>query len=257
MRQLALEIAAPALPTLDNFIAGSNVELVERLRRLAAGPVPERFSPAAPAPERFSPAAPAPERFIYLWGAPGCGRSHLLKGALHAMRGAGLDAAHVSCAPGAGIPEDLERSDCVVLDDVDSLDPAAQIAAFHLYNRLRERQGALVASGGAPPAQLPLREDLATRLAWGLVYQVVALTDGEKGRALDQRAAALGFRLPPEVHDFLLTRARRDIASLIALVDALDRYSLETKRPVTVPLARELLARRQDAPRDPGPGGAG
>src|SRR5688500_344675 len=110
MRQLALEIAAPALPTLDNFIAGSNVELVERLRRLAAGPVPERFSPAAPVPERFSPAAPvpgrfspaapAPERFIYLWGAPGCGRSHLLKGALHAMRGAGLAAAHVSCAPG-------------------------------------------------------------------------------------------------------------------------------------------------------------
>jgi DnaA family protein len=171
------------------------------------------------------------------------------------MRGAGLAAVHVSCAPAAGIPDHLERSDGVVLDDVDSLGPGAQIAAFHLYNRLRERQGVLVASGGAPPAQLALREDLATRLAWGLVYQVVALNDAEKGRALEERAAALGFRLPPEVRDFLLTRARRDIATLVALVDALDRYSREAKRPVTVPLARELLARMQDTLRDPAPGG--
>jgi DnaA family protein len=240
MRQLALAITAPAPPTLDNFIAGRNIELVERLRSLAGGGVPERF--------------------IYLWGAAGCGRSHLLKGALHAMCGAGLAAAHVSCAPGAGMPDDVERSDYVVLDDVDRLDPEAQIAAFHLYNRLRERQGMLVASGGAPPAQLPLREDLATRLAWGLVYHVAALTDEEKGRALDQRAEALGFRLPSEVRDFLLTRARRDIASLVAMVDALDRYSLETKRPVTVPLARELLARREDAGsavRDPASGSTG
>lgn len=240
MRQLALEIAAPAPPTLDNFIAGRNAELVERLRLLAGGG--------------------APERFVYLWGVPGSGRSHLLAGAVAAMHKAGLAAAHVWCAPGSGMPEDLDRSDCVALDDVDRLDPGAQVAAFHLYNRLRERKGALLACGGAPPAQLALREDLATRLAWGLVYQVTALTDDEKGRALDQRAEALGFRLPPEVRVFLLTRARRDIASLIAMVDALDRYSLEMKRPVTVPLTRELLARglgAGSAARDPAPGGAG
>jgi DnaA family protein len=43
------------------------------------------------------------------------------------------------------------------------------------------------------------------------------------------------------VCDFLLTRAQRDLPTLLATVDALDRYSLETKRPVTVPLVRELL----------------
>jgi DnaA family protein len=231
MRQLALEITAPAPPTLDNFIAGRNAELVERLRLLAAGS--------------------APESFIYLWGVAGCGRSHLLKGAVHAMRNAGLAAAHVACAPGAALPEDAERSDYVALDDVDRLDPGAQVAAFHLYNRLRERQGALVASGGAPPAQLALRGDLATRLAWGLVYQVAGLTDEDKGRALDQRAEALGFRLPPEVRDFLLTRARRDVATLLAMVDALERCSLETKRPVTVPLAREVLGARKIPPNPP------
>jgi DnaA family protein len=239
MRQLALEITAPAPPTLDSFVTGRNGELVERLRLLAKG---------------------GPERFIYLWGVPGSGRSHLLRGAVHAMREAGLVVVQVSCAPEAGMPAEVDRSDCVVLDDVDRLDPAGQVAAFHLYNRLRERRGALLASGAAPPAQLALREDLATRLGWGLVYQVIALTDEEKGCALDQRAEALGFRLPPEVRLLLLTRARRDIASLIAMVDALDRCSLELKRPVTVALARELLAQRQEAAPGalhPAPGDAG
>jgi DnaA regulatory inactivator Hda len=201
MRQLALEIAPPALPTLDNFVAGRNTELVERLRLLAAGETPERF--------------------VYLWGPPGCGRSHLLSGVAAAVRGAGLTAAHLRCGSGAAVPGAAQGADCLVLDDVDQLDPEAQIAAFHLYNALKERRGALVASGSAPPAQLGLREDLATRLAWGLVYQVIPLTDEEKGRALDDRALARGFRLPPEVRDFLLTRARRDIASLLALVNAL------------------------------------
>jgi DnaA family protein len=96
--------------------------------------------------------------------------------------------------------------------------------------------------------QLKLREDLVTRLAWGLVYQVHALTDENKAQALADHATSRGFRLAPEVSDFLLTRARRDLPTLLATLDALDRYSLETRRPVTVPLARELLqsAERRD-----------
>jgi DnaA family protein len=130
---------------------------------------------------------------------------------------------------------------------VERLDPEAQLRAFHLYNALRERSCALIAAGSAPPAQLPLRGDLVTRLAWGLVYQVYALSDEDKAAALAARALSLGFRLPPAVRDFLLTRAKRDLPSLIALIDALDRYALETGRPITVPLARELLARERAA----------
>ena len=88
---------------------------------------------------------------------------------------------------------------------------------------------------------MKLREDLVTRLGWGLVYQAHALSDEEKARALTDYAASRGFRLLPEVCDYLLTRAQRDLASLLAMIDALDRYSLETKRPITMPLVRELL----------------
>jgi len=221
MKQLALDFASQPLPTLDNFIAGRNGELLGNLKRLAT--------------------SQAGERFLYLWGRPGSGRSHLLKGTVLALQRAGTAAVYIACAAGTRPADGLEQMDCVALDDVDRLDEEGQIAAFDLYNALREHEGALLAGGAEPPVQLKLREDLVTRLAWGLVYQVHALSDEEKARALTDYAAGRGFQLLPEVCDYLLTRANRDLPSLLATLDALDRYSLETKRPVTVPLARELL----------------
>ena len=109
------------------------------------------------------------------------------------------------------------------------------------YDLLRERGGALVASGAAPPVQLTLRGDLVTRLGWGLVYRVHVLSDAEKLGALTEHAAARGFPLLPEVGEYLLAHVRRDLPSLLAVLDALDRYSRETKRPVTVPLVRDLV----------------
>ena len=221
MKQLALDLAHPPLPTLENFVPGRNAELAHNLRRLADGGVRESFT--------------------YIWGEPGCGRTHLLKGTVDAIKRNGSSAAYIACAPGTQLPEDVARMDCVALDDVDLLDAEGQVAAFHLYNALRERRCALLAAGAVPPVQLRLRADLVTRLGWGLVYQVHALTDRDQARALVEHAATRGFHLAPEVCEFLLQRARRDMPSLLATLDALDRYSLETKRPVTVPLARELL----------------
>jgi DnaA family protein len=221
VKQLALDFASPPLPTLDNFIPGRNAELLQNLRRLAA--------------------RHGGERFVYVWGRPAAGRTHLLRAVVAELQRAGAAAAYISCAAGAPLAERLERMECVALDDVDRLDGEGQIAAFDLYNALRDRNGALLAAGAAPPVQLELREDLVTRLAWGLVYQVHALNDEEKSRALSDYAAGRGFQLQPEVREYLLTRGNRSLSSLLVTVDALDRYSLETKRPVTVPLARELL----------------
>lgn len=224
MKQLALDFASQPRPTLENFVAGRNDELLENLRRVAAGG--------------------AGERFLYLWGRPGSGRSHLLKAVVERLQRGGAAAAYVACREDTRFAEGLDRLDCVALDDVDRLDGEGQVAAFDLFNALRERNAALVASGSAPPVQLKLREDLVTRLAWGLVYQAHALTDEDKARALTDHAAQRGWPLPREVCDYLLARARRDMPSLLATIDALDRYSMEMRRPVTVPLARELLETR-------------
>jgi DnaA-homolog protein len=235
MKQLALELAVAPPPTLENFIAGRNGELLAQLHRLAAGQ--------------------GGERFFYLWGSPDCGRSHLLAATAAHVQRAGAAAVYVACRAETRFDAGLQRANCVALDDVERLDEEGQVGAFDLYNALRERGGSLIASGSAPPVQLELREDLVTRLAWGLVYQLHALTDEEKTRALADRAASRGFRLPHDVAEFLLKRVRRDLPTLLAMLDALDRYSLETKRPVTVPLVRELLHAAK--PRDAGSPDAG
>lgn len=221
MRQLALDLAAPPAPTLDTFVPGGNAELLGNLRRItAAGPG---------------------ERIFYLWGEGGCGRTHLLSATVAALNEAGASAAYVACEPDTQLPQGLERMDCVALDDVDRLGAQAQEAAFHLYNAVRERGATLVASGAAPPVQLPLRDDLVTRLGWGLVYRVHRLTDAEKMKALADHAARLGFPLPRDVGEYLLAHVRRDLPSLLTVLDAVDRHSRERKRPVTLALVRELI----------------
>jgi DnaA family protein len=215
MKQLILDIAPAPAPTLDGFVPGRNAELLVSLYALANGSNRDRF--------------------VYLWGEPGCGRSHLLQAVLAAAQREGRTA--IRFDPAAEAPDDA----MVAADDVHRLDDAAQIALFNLHNRLRAGSGSLLASGDAAPAQLRLRADLATRLAAGLIYQVHGLDDAEKAAALRGHAEARGFRLSPEVAAYLLRHADRDMPSLLALLDALDRYSLANRRGITVPLLRELL----------------
>jgi DnaA family protein len=100
----------------------------------------------------------------------------------------------------------------------------------------------LICAGDVPPSRLALRADVVTRLAAGLAYPLHVLTDDDKAEAVTRHAELRGFRLAPDVIDYLLHRHARDLPALIGMLEALDRYSLETKRPVTLTLLRELLA---------------
>jgi DnaA family protein len=160
------------------------------------------------------------EAIVYLWGERGCGRSHLLRAASRA------------------------NPALIVADDVEALGDAGQQRLFVAINAARQGEAAVLAAGAHPPAQLALREDLRTRLAWGLVYQLKPLSDEEKALHLRAEAARRGLRLPDEVVGYLLTRLPRDLPSLKSVLDALDRYSLAAKRPVTLPLVREALERK-------------
>jgi DnaA family protein len=224
MQQLILDMGAPPAPALDNFVPGRNQELLALLGRLVAGL------------ER--------ECTVYLWGAPGSGRSHLLQAVAAALNAAGRTSRYVACGRDT-LPRSVVAATLPVLDDVDRLDAADQIAAFNLYNRVREDGGALLASGPLPPAALQLRPDLVTRLAAGLVYEVHGLDDEEKKQALKRHARDRGFELPDDACRYLLDHAQRDLPSLLALLDALDRRSLATKRAITLPLIRELLKGRE------------
>ncbi len=219
MRQLLLDWGAARPQTLDSFVSGRNQELAALLRRIAAR---ETHTPD--------------QRFVMIWGEAGAGKSHLLN-ALNAHGDARL------LTPAQSSREFVRAAghSLYLIDDCERLNERQQHALFNLYNELRESGGMLVAAASHPPAQLALREDLRTRLAWGLVYQLHELSDDEKIDALSKSAEARGLILSAGVLPYVLTHFRRDMQSLSTLLDALDRYSLETQRPITMPLLRELL----------------
>ena len=174
MTQLLLGIAPDWIPTLDNFVSGRNVELLSVLRHALA--------------------AAQGERGLYIWGETGSGKSHLLQAAVGQARAAGLSAVY-ACG------EVPDAAQVVAMDDVERLDDAAQIDLFALYNRMRENGGVLLVSGTQAPAFLSLRDDLRTRLGWGLVYQVHALNDTEKAQALHAACAGTRFRIAERSDD--------------------------------------------------------
>jgi DnaA family protein len=135
------------------------------------------------------------------------------------------------------------------VDDCDGLSAAQQIALFNLFNEVRAHPtSALVATGDAAPITLAVREDLRTRLGWGLVFHLLPLTDEAKASVLKHAARERGIVLADDVPAYLLTHFRRDMPSLMALFDDLDRFSLEQKRAVTRSLLRTMLAQTGPVP---------
>lgn len=224
-RQLLLDVLPATAPTLQNYIAGPNGEALAAARSLAPG------------------------RALYLWGAAGCGRSHLLR-ALGATPGA----IYINTQQPTRILRELANADSaaamppvIAVDDVHDMDETRQAGLFALYNRWREcaatsRAFALAVAGDRAPLSMPLREDLRTRLGWDLVLRLEPLSDADKLAALATQATERGLHIAPEVIQWMLTHYERDIRKLAVLLDALDRYSLATGRPITIPLLRTMLA---------------
>jgi DnaA family protein len=220
--QLTFELAAPAPPSFANFLPGDNQELVDTLTRGALGGLAETA--------------------VVLWGGPGVGKTHLVAATLAAARAAGRPCAMLGAADDGFV--DVAPDAVVGADDVARATPSRQGALFTLYNRLAAGGGLLVASAAVPPARLDVRDDLRTRLAHGLVYEVLPLRDAAKPAALARYADARGLPLPADVVAFLLARYPRDMPSLLRAVDALDRRSLAAKRAVTIAFVRDALAGR-------------
>jgi DnaA family protein len=217
-RQLLLDLKPGQPPTLDNFVVGANAELVERLGGLSHA-------------RNFES--------LYIWGPEGCGRSHLLEATAEAARVQrpvvflrGTDAGSELKPPPGSL---------LVIDDLQGLAAEAQIALFRTFNSIRFLGLALLLAGNEPPLRLALREDLRTRIGQTLIYEIQSLSHDEKAAALKRHAIKRGMLMDASVVHYLLRHGRRDLPSLIAMLDNLDRASLEQKRPPTLPLLRELM----------------
>jgi DnaA family protein len=213
MQQLALDIQPLAPVRLEDVVPGRNAEALAMLCAISEG-------------KQHEP--------VYLWGPAGCGKSLILAALTESIPDARLVMGSTPSWPA--------HAGALLIDDVDRLDEENQIEAFDRYNRHKAAAVAWAASGSQAPSGLSaLREDLRTRLGWGLIYQLHPLNDAEKREALIRRADQLGFELEGAIADYLLTRYSRDLRELLAVVDALDRFSLEQQRRVSLPLLRMLL----------------
>lgn len=229
MQQIPLPIAVAGAPGFVDFIPGANGQALHHIAALAAA----LADPSSGAQRRFS--------VTYLWGAPGSGKSHLLGAAAAELQAAG---ARVRWAgPATALPwPPAPEAPLLLIDDCDRLDEPGQQAAFAALVEAQADAVAVIAAGRLPPVDLPLRDDLRSRLGWGHVFALQALSESQVRASLRQAADRRGIFLGDEVMDFLLTRFPRDLSTLAALLDRIDRYSMAQKRQVTLPLVRRMLA---------------
>lgn len=216
MTQLLLDLKPGQTATLDNFVAGTNGELLARLRGLA-----DRGCFDA----------------LYLWGPAGCGKSHLLAATIASAR----RPARLLAGREVGSEISISPGMLLAIDDVEALSGPAQVALFRTFNTARLAGLALLVSGSVPPARLSLREDLRTRIGQMLVFEVKALSDDEKSAALRRHAMMRGMKVDDALVRYLLAHSRRDLPSLMAVLDSLDHATLERHRPATLPLLKEVM----------------
>ena len=209
--QLPLNLVEPVPPTLDNFVVGANGDALAALRACRQGQGPQ---------------------FIYLWGPPGSGRTHLLR-ALTPLQG-------------ERVPEWMPSVKLYTVDDVEKLTEEELESLFHLMNAVRsDPQSRLVTAGGKTLAELQIREDVRSRLSWGLVFGLQCLDDAEANAEFHRQAEERGITLSPEVLQWIDNYCPRDMKSLHSLLDQIDSYSMMRQRRITVPLLHEWLENRQ------------
>ncbi len=220
MKQLALGVRLRAGAVFDSFWPGPNGEIVAALRAPSTTP-------------------------LWLWGAPGSGKTHLLQAVCAAT---GESAAYFPLARSLALPPEalagFERSGVLCIDDADAVagDLAWERALFRVFNEAAELRTRLIFAAAAPPRQAEWRlEDWRSRAAAGAVYQLRELDDAGRIEALRLRAAQRGLQLPYETSEYLLKRMPRDLRSLFEVLDLLDEASLAAQRRLTIPFIRDAL----------------
>lgn len=217
MRQIPLAICSEPIRSFDSYVPGTNAPALAHLRALGPGAAP-----------------------VYLWGAAGAGKTHLLQALAGQVQKEGGRVSWFSV--GEGVPwEFKERDNLIVLDDCERFDANQQQAAFAIFVEATTHDIPIAAAGRVPPVDLPLRDDLRTRLGWGHIFAISPLAETEARAALRREADRRGLFLSDDVMSYLLTRFARDLKHLMALLERLDEFALVHKRAITVPLLKQML----------------
>ena len=223
MKQLPLPIVAPATARFETFMPGANSAVLQHLEQMGASSAP-----------------------AFLWGPSGSGKTHLLRALAQQRQERGERVGWYD--PATRAPWHLEPgATLLLLDGCDRYDEAQQLSAFALLVEAQAEGVAWVAAARMPPVDLPLREDLRTRLGWGPVFALQSLPEEQARAVLRRESDRRGIFLSDDVMDYLLTRFARDLSHLMAMLDRLDGFAMSEHRSVTVPLLKKMLAEQEAA----------
>jgi DnaA-homolog protein len=243
--QLPFDFSISEKFTFSNFLVSEkNAELVKLLENIDA----------------FN------EHLVFVWGNPGVGKSHLLQALCHdhehehEIKEEGESGRtnqvkqklHCLYLPmkkikvfGPEVFNSLHHMDVICIDDFDFVtgDDEWEERLFEFFNRSREAGVKLLVSAESSPRGVNFSlPDLASRMSWGVIYQLFELNDDEKLAALDRRAREKHMPMSNEVLQYIYMRHSRDLQSLLSVLDKLDQLSLAEKRRLTIPFIKKVMA---------------
>lgn len=226
MLQIPLNIKLDDAATFGNFFTGENVQLVQRLEKLAS----------------------TTKDLIFIWGISGTGKSHLAQAVCQANSISGKIAAYFPLNNNlitAEAIEDLEGVDLVCLDSFESITESSEweMAVFNLYNQLKERGKQLIVFSELSPSQSAINlPDLQSRLAAMEVYRISDIGDGSKIDFLMNSSSQVGIEMSRDVANYLVNRSDRSIPELAKVIKRLDQESLVQKRKITIPFVKQIFS---------------
>ncbi|SRR6266851_940494 len=179
-----------------------------------------------------------PSAALVLYGPPGCGKTHLVH--LWCERASALMITGETLTE-AMLPRLLDESPRRVA--IDDADRASERALLHFYNSCVEGRGSLLITGRQPPGSWEIAlGDLRSRLRAALAVAIEAPDDALLGAVLVKHFADRQLRVAPGVIAYLLRRMERSFADAEKVAAHLDAAALSNGGPITIPLARRVLA---------------
>ena len=220
MNQLGLPISLDSKMLLDNFFG--NRQLLDLITQLDVDKTSAE---------------------IYVYGATGLGKTHLLQGAALRALSDQHSAMYIDCynsLPGH-VLESIEQLNWISIDNIDAINDNQQDLFFDLYNRAKLAKVTMLISGSDLPSELSVMKDLKTRLGLATIFQLEALDDELTMSVLSNQMIARNLSIDSKVYEYLFKYYSRDVKVLLTAIDDLDEASLQAKQSITIPFVKKTL----------------
>jgi DnaA family protein len=220
MNQLGLPISLDSKMLLDNFLG--NKQLLKFITEIYVDKTAAE---------------------IYVYGATGRGKTHLLQGAVLRVLSEQQIAMYIDCCNSLPehVLESIEQLNWISIDNIDAIHDNQQDLFFDLYNRAKQAKVTMLISGSGLPSELGVMKDLKTRFGLATIFQLEQLDDELTMSVLNNQMIDRNLSIDSKVYEYLFKYYSRDARILLAAMDELDKASLQAKQSITIPFVKNIL----------------